>query len=175
MQVGKLKIHYTYKGTKYEQLNDMLSDMTYEDLKDFNQKTTKELEQSKEKWKIQNNEKMVAKGAFIGGIAMMIASPLGAGIIKSLSMLAIGFATTLAGHIFYKRKNVKQLVYRLKIIHLKYMQRESSNEIVGRLNGTSKQSQIFMQQKQEISKENTTIEEEQLPTDDELETNVELT
>lgn len=178
MQIGRLKIHYTYNDKKYEQLNDMLCDMTYEDLKDFNQKTTQEIEKCEEKRKSQLNEKLFAKGLMIGGIALSIASPLAGGILKSLSMLAIGLTTSITGHFVYKRKNVKQLVYKLKLIHLKYMQRESSNEIVGRLNGTSKQSKILMQNRKEVSEENKTISDTinpQLNIEEELETNAELT
>lgn len=175
MQIGKLKIHYTYNDKRYENLNDMLSEMTYEDLKAFNQKTTQEIEKCEEKRKSQLNEKLFAKGLMIGGIALSIASPLAGGILKSLSMLAIGLTTSITGHLVYKRKNVKQLVYKLKLINLKYMQKELSNEIVGRLNGTSKQNQIFMQQKQEIAEENNTIANPQLTPEEELETNAELT
>ena len=175
MQIGKLKIHYTYNDKRYENLNDMLSEMTYEDLKAFNQKTTQEIEKCEEKRKSQLNEKLFAKGLMIGGIALSIASPLAVGILKSLSMLAIGLTTSITGHLVYKHKNVKQLVYKLKLIHLKYIQRESSNEIVGRLNGTSKQSKILIQQKQEIIEEKDTISNPQIASEEELETNVELT
>ncbi len=145
MQVGKLKIHYTYNDKKYEQLNDMLSDMTYEDLNAFYQKTSKALETCEEKRKTQLNEKVLAKCVMIGGVATMIASPIAGGILKSLSMLAFGLATTLAGHYYYKRKNIKQLIYKLKLINLKYMQRESSNEIIARLNGTHTENAVALE------------------------------
>ncbi len=136
MQVGKLKIHYTYNGKRYEHLQDMLSEMTYEDLTDFYQKATKAVEDCQEQRRAKHNEKKFAKGMIFAGAGMMLASPLTGGIIKCASLFALGLGTSISGHLIYKRKNVAELVSKLRLVNLKYMERESSQEITGRLNGS---------------------------------------
>lgn len=135
MKIGNYNFLFKYQDKIYDTMEEMVQDMTYEQLREKSSELEKVLQVLTIKRKSKKREMHNSKAIMIfGGIALLITPFMPTPILKCV-VCAAGALSLGGGFACYKNEKYKHQLFTLKMLTTKFQQREINNEIKNRLNG----------------------------------------
>lgn len=135
MKIGKFNFLFEYKGKFYEEMDDMIATMSYEELREKEESLRKILKVMGEKRRAKEKEMQKSKVLMVASGILLVAAPFFPSPILKFSVMGLSLTSIGGAVVSYKTEKYQRQMLTLKMLTSKFQQKEILKEMQERLNG----------------------------------------